>query len=195
MLYGADKPLQKQIEILHEILKYNAILYEIIKDSPKLCMENYYIGAGCINQTIWNYQNGNAPMLGINDVDFIYYDEDLSYESESEVINKVQDMFQHLPIEIDIKNQARVHLWYKEHFGYALEPLLSIQSAVNIWLPVTAIGVRLMDETLEVYAPYGLNDIFTQTVRPNKIQIPKEYYETKVKKWSELWPNLKIIPW
>ena len=35
---------------------------------------------------------------------------------------RLRDLFQHLPIKLDVKNEARVHLWYEDRFGYAIKP-------------------------------------------------------------------------
>lgn len=135
-------------------------------------------------------------MYGISDVDFAYFDEDLSYEKEDIIIKKAAKKFSHLPVEIDIKNQARVHLWYKEYYGYELQPYDSIESAINTWpTTTTAIGVKMVDDEFIVYAPFGLNDMFGQIVRANKAQITKETYLQKCEKWQKKWSTLTIIEW
>ena len=135
-------------------------------------------------------------MYGISDVDFIYFDTDLSYEAEDCVIKRVEQAFCALPVKIDVKNQARVHLWYKQHYGYDLRPYASLEEAVNTWpTTATSIGVRLRDGVLEVYTPFGLNDMFGQIVRPNKTQITEEIYLKKCKKWGAKWDTLTFIPW
>ena len=55
----------------------------------------------------------------------------LDIESENRVVLQVKQLYSDLGIEIDVKNQARVHLWYKDHFGYSIEPYTSIESAIN----------------------------------------------------------------
>ena len=77
-------------------------------------------------------------MYGISDIDFVYFDKDLSYEKGDKIVKDVTRKFSHLPVKIDIKNQGRVHLWYKEYYGYELQPYVSIESAINTW-PTTAI--------------------------------------------------------
>ncbi len=195
-MIGKNNQLSQQIEALHKVLRYNKPLYHIIEESESLNLPYYYIGAGCIAQTVWNYQNGNPPLMGINDIDFVYFDRDLSLESENTMIQIIQRKFSGCPLKIDIKNQARVHIWYKDHFGYGISPYDSIESGINTWpTTATAIGVRLINTKLLVYAPYGLNDLFSQIVRPNKSQITQESYEKKALKWIKSWPSLSIIPW
>lgn len=111
------------------------------------------------------------------------------------MIQTIQRRFSDCPLHIDIKNQAGVHIWYRDHFGYDIAPFESIESAINTWpTTVTAVGVRLRDNQLH-YAPFGLNDLFSQIVRPNKAQITKVIYDMKVNKWVQTWDSLTVIPW
>jgi hypothetical protein len=48
---------------------------------------------------------------------------------------------------------------------------------------------------LRVYAPFGLTDLFSMIVRPNKMQITEELYEAKTERWIRLWPKLQRLPW
>lgn len=97
---------------------------------------------------------------------------------------------------LDIKNQARVHLWYEKSFGHKVDANLSVEDAINKWgSTVTSIGVRMEKGKLIVYAPYGLNDLFNMIIRPVKRNFTKEQYGEKTKKWKRKWPNLTIISW
>jgi len=196
-LSGFNADLHSQIELLTKIIQANHVLYEVIKKANSAGLQNYYIGAGCITQTVWNYQMGFELTKGISDIDFVYYDHsDLSVEAENIVIERITKTVGPCPIKLDIKNQARVHLWYKDHFGYDIKPYGSIEDAINTWpTTATAIGVRLENDKLKVYAPFGLNDLFGLIVRANKAQITEEIYMQKVQKWSAKWPALTIIPW
>ncbi|MDF2674711.1 MAG: hypothetical protein K0R09_2979, partial [Clostridiales bacterium] len=141
----------------------------------------------------------NNPLeFGIKDIDFVYFDDkNLDFESENRVISKVKDLYSDLEIEVDVKNQARVHLWYKSHFDSTIKPYTSLESAINTWpTTATSIGVRKeKDNKVKVYAPFGLNDLFGKIVRANKVQITREIYENKVSSWLNKWPDLKIVPW
>lgn len=195
-MIGYNCDLDTQKHLLYEILSKNSVLFHIIKEAQTMNLENYYIGAGCICQTVWNFQNNLDLMYGISDIDFVYFDDDLSYEKEDHIIRQANQKFNRLPVEIDMKNQARVHLWYKERYGYDLQPYTSVENAINTWpTTATSIGVRIQDGTFIVYAPYGLNDMFGQIVRPNKTQITKETYLKKCEKWGSKWNTLKFIEW
>lgn len=196
MMQGHNCDIDTQKQLLHRILSENEILYEVIVKAQELGLEKCYIGAGCICQTVWNYQNGLEPMYGISDIDIVYFDDDLSYEKEDGIIKKVKQMFSHLPVEVDVKNQARVHLWYEKRFGYPCKPYRSVEEAINTWpTTATAIGTRLEKEKLIVYAPFGLNDMFGQIIRANKILITEKVYAEKCQKWRSKWDTLTVIPW
>ncbi len=185
-------------ERLIKIIKKNDILLNVFDIVKRFEFESYYIGAGCITQTIWNDLTNRPLNYGINDIDIIYFDnKDLSYEAEDKIIRRGNQLFSKIPIKIDIKNQARVHLWYKDKFGIELKPFESIEQAIDTWpSTATALGVRKdHKENWKVYAPFGLSDLFNLTIRANKKLINEDIYINKANKWKEKWPELSIIEW
>ena len=194
---GYNMDLHTQIREFETIIMSNEIINNVLTKAVSLGLSNYYIGAGCIAQTIWNSQMNFELTNGISDIDFVYYDSsDLSAEAENLIIEHINKKILACSIKLDIKNQARVHLWYKEHFGYEIKPYKSIEDAINTWpTTATSIGVRLENNRLKIYAPFGLNDLFGMVVRANKAQITEEIYMQKVKKWKQKWSALTIIPW
>ena len=108
----------------------------------------------------------------------------------------MRDLLCDLPLRPDVKNQARVHLWYASRFGYEIRPYSSCEDALASW-PTTAaaIGVRQVDGALLVKAPFGTDDLFALIVRPNRVQITPDIYAAKVERWSLVWPQLQILPW
>jgi hypothetical protein len=186
-----------QVDTLETILRKNPIIERILENVERLELPQWYLGAGCIAQTVWNYLSKKELTSNINDYDLAYFDADeLSYDSENEQITRVRDLFDDLPVKIDVKNQARIHLWYKEHFGRSIEPYRSVEEAINTW-PATAtcVGVKHIKGKFKVYAPFGLNDMFGMLVRPNKLQITEDIYVNKVNRWKQCWPELKFISW
>ena len=180
-----------------DILFKSEIISEAFKRAEQLNLPNWYIGAGCIAQTVWNHFHGFDPESFINDIDLVYFDSvDLSFEAEDGFIRKAAEYFKGFSIPIDIKNQARVHLWFEDKFGYNIAPYQSITDAVKTWPTTsTTVAVRPDGASYEVYVPYGLEDLFSLSIKPNKVQITREICETKCKRWRKHWPRLKIIPW
>lgn len=82
------------LKILESIIMSNEIISISLKRAKQLDIDNYYIGAGCIAQTVWNYLSNNPLEYGIKDIDFVYFDDkNLDFESESRVISTVKDLY------------------------------------------------------------------------------------------------------
>ena len=191
-----SKNLNEKIKDLEEILYRNKTLKEILKRLENSNLKKYYVVAGCINHTVFNYLHGFKIDANINDYDIVYYDEDTSYEKEDIVIKYVKEILKDLEVDIDIKNEARVHLWYNKKYNANILPYTSLEDAIARWgTTITCIGVRLENNNLIVDAPYGLNDLFNMIIRPVKIDFKEEDYIRKVNKWKKNWPKLKILPW
>ena len=197
MADGFNQDISEQVQALERILSRSPMIREALDRAQSLDIDNYYIGAGCIAQTVWNHLSGNPPDHGIKDIDFAYFDDTrLNYEAENEIVEQVKRLCADIEIEMDVKNQARVHLWYESRFGYGIAPYASLEAALNSWpTTATAIGVRKEPQGLRVYAPFGLNDVFGKIVRANKVQITERIYEEKATRWLNKWPDLTIIPW
>ncbi|KGE18957.1 hypothetical protein PWYN_06040 [Paenibacillus wynnii] len=193
----ASQDGELQLRLIHT-LSQSPILNALFTAAQSLEPLPYYIGAGCLVQTVWNELTGRPLNYGISDIDIIYFnDNDLSYAAENKVVERAKTLFSHLPFPVDIKNQARVHLWYQDKFGIELRPYSSLEDAINSW-PTTAtcLGARLnSDHRWQIYAPYGLEDLFGLIVRPNKALIDEGIYYSKTHKWSRKWPELHIASW
>ena len=195
-LVGYRKCLTEQIIILEKILMKNKDLVSILKVLESIGIDNCYVGAGSINQTVFNYYHGYQINYGIKDYDIVYFDEDLSYEKEDKVIKEIKNKLGILSDMVDVKNEARVHLWYNEKYQTKREPYSSVEDAIASWgATITCVGVRMKNDKLEVYAPYGLEDIFGMIIRPVKKDFSKEMYDERVIRWQKKWPMLKKIEW
>jgi len=191
-----NQDLQTQIDYLEKVLAKSKTISKVLELAPKLPLPNWYLGAGAICQTIWNELHGFPLEQGIKDCDLVYFDADISADAQDRFIQKGKKLFAELPIEVELTNEARVHLWYKEEVGKDIQPYTSAEDAINTW-PTTAssVGVRYENGNFLVYAPYGLNDMMRLIVRANKGLITREVYEKKVERWTQAWPKLTAIPW
>ncbi|SDF79479.1 hypothetical protein SAMN04488542_11760 [Fontibacillus panacisegetis] len=174
------------------------LLMKIFEKAQHLELDHYYIGAGCIVQTVWNQLTNRDMNYGIEDIDIVYFNGmDLSIEAEDEVIQTGKDIFSDIPYKIDIKNQARVHLWYGDKFGFEIEPYQSVEDGICSWpTTATSLGVRLEKNNIwKVYAPFGLSDLFNLTVRANKRLITEQIFMKKANKWKSKWPELIVHSW
>jgi len=187
--------MSKEAQLL-EIIKENKSLQLVLDRVNLLGIKNWYVGSGSIAQTVWNVKHGFDPENGIKDYDLVYWDEDTSYEAEDVFIQKGKEVFKDITIPVEIRNQARVHLWYEKHFGYSIEPHDSTETAIDTWpTTATSIGVRKMEDNFKVYSSFGLDDVLDMVVRPNKTKITREIYRNKIDRWVKAWPKLKVISW
>lgn len=188
---------QEQIDRLEDMLKQNKTLQIILNRAEELGMPNWYLGAGCVSQTVWNILHGFDPERNIKDYDLVYYDaEDISKEGELAFMQKAKDLFRDISVELDIVNEARVHLWLEEEFGYATDQYKSAEEAISTWpTTITCVGVARRNGKMQVYAAFGLDDVFNMTLRPNKKLITEAVYMNKVRKWTALWPKLTVVGW
>jgi uncharacterized protein len=191
-----SQPADAASERLLHALGCSELVDECLERLAVLDLPNWYLGGGCLAQTVWNVAHANPVGTGIDDFDIAYFDTDLSERAENEAVACVRDLLSDLPIRPDVKNQARVHLWYASRFGYEIRPCCSCEDALASW-PTTAaaIGIRRVGGALLVEAPFGTDDLFDLVVRPNRVQITPAIYAAKVERWSKVWPRLRILPW
>lgn len=185
-------------ERLREILAVNSVLMEVVSRAKLIELPGWYLTAGCVFQTVWNVLTGRAPETGIKDYDLVYFDaSDLSWAAEDAVIRAGAAVFDDLPAEVEIRNEARVHLWYEQKFGVPCQPYARTEDAIDSFPAIaTCVGIReLADGSWQVYAPYGLDDMFGLVVRPNPVLAPRTTYETKTARWKRSWPELTVHPW
>jgi hypothetical protein len=181
---------------LADSLRANEALWECLHRFAALNLSAWYLGAGCVAQTIWNLAHGKTPSADILDYDLVYYDHDLSEEREHALACQARELVADLPLELDVKNQARVHVWYPNRFGYRIRPYQSTEDAIGTWpTTATAIGIRPRGREIEVWAPFGTDDLFNLVVRPNRVQITPAIYNAKVTRWVARWPSLMALTW
>lgn len=178
-------------------LRSNRSVQAILATGDTLGLPDWYLGAGCVAQTVWNALHGFPPDAHIRDLDLVYFDpDDLSAESEVAHERRLRERFGHLPLKLDVKNQARVHLWYEARYGFPIAPFRDSEEAIASWhAPAICVGVGSRPGGLAVRAPYGLGDLFGMIVRPNRGPGKEAAYKTKAERWKRCWPKLRIEPW
>jgi len=182
---------------LAQPLRANPVVSGLFADWARLALPGCWLVAGAVVQSYWNWVHGYPPLHGIGDIDIIYFDEtDLSEATEAAHGARIGRDYRDWPVRFDVKNEARVHLWYEDRFGYPIDPYTSSEAAIDTF-PTTAgaIGVRPAGNAIECYAPFGFDDLMNLVVRPNKRQITREIYEQKAARWQSVWPKLRVVAW
>jgi uncharacterized protein len=159
-----------------------------------LALPDAWLVAGCLFQTVWNLRSGAAPDAGIKDYDLFYFDaSDLSASAEAAVQRRVQDGFADLGVQIEIKNQARVHTWYPSYFGYPYAPLTCSRDGLDRFLVrCTCVGLQPTDDGLVLYAPHGLDDLYAGILQPNPLCDHPPLFTQKALSYQSRWHWLEI---
>jgi uncharacterized protein len=181
-----------------DLVQRNPINAAILARGPALAVPDWWLTAGAVFQTVWNVLDGRDPRAGIADYDVFYFDaSDLSYEAEDAVIRRAESLFADLGVTVEVRNEARVHLWYEAHFGVPGVRFSSSRDAIDHFASTTCcFGVsRTADGELIDYSPHGYADLFAKHVRPNPRLAPRQVYEAKVRRWQQEWPSLVVDPW
>lgn len=183
-----------------------ARLVTIVRDNPQLMqvlttvrgldLPDWRVFSGAVYQAVWNAQTGRPAGYGIRDYDLGYFDPDTRWDTEDAVITRVAAAFEP-PLRdlVEVRNQARVHLWFEQKFGEPYDPLTNTDEALARFVaPAFAVGVRLeADDTISVAAPFGLEDVFAMTLRPNPVRGVARGWRRTVENARDRWPEITVI--
>ena len=168
----------------------NAALLERL---PALGLPQGFLTAGSLFQATWNRVSGKPPGWGVKDYDVFYFDDtDLSWDAEDAVIRRVQAAVADLGVTVEVKNQARVHLWYEARFKSPYPRLRSARDGIDRYLiACTRVGIALADRAL--YAPDGLDDLAAGVLRMNPLLPMRELFLKKAGDYQARWPWLQVV--
>lgn len=189
---SAGSPEQR----LEEILRRSEPLMQVLGTLVTLDLPDWLVFSGAIYQRVLNHLTGRDLDYGIKDYDVGYFDaSDLSYEAEDVVIRRVAAAFDPpLREMVEVRNQARVHLWFEGKFGEPYPPLAGTREALERFVsPLFAVGVRLeTDGRMSVVAPFGLDDLFAMRLRPNPWRSTGGFERTSTSAKAR-WPEIEVI--
>ncbi len=181
---------------LEAILRAAPSLMTVMRKVRDLGLPDWLIFSGAIYQRVLNHLTGRDPDFGIKDYDVGYFDpSDISYEAEDVVIRRVAAAFvPPLREMVEVRNQARVHLWFESHFGEPYAPLTSTAEAVGRFTcTMFAVGARLEpDDAMTIVAPFGLEDLFALRLRPNPTRGEARGLALTMENARRRWPELTV---
>ena len=183
---------------LEAIVRAAPQLMQVLGAARDLDLPDWLIMSGAIYQPVLNHLTGRTPDHGLKDYDLGYFDaSDTSYDAEDVVIRRVAAAFDEpLRSLVEVRNQARVHLWFEGKYGEAYSSLGSTTEALGRFVsPMFAVGVRLdADDELLIEAPFGLADLFAMRLRPNRDRPVIASYERIAASAKARWPEIVVEP-
>jgi len=191
---GVSDALESRLEA---IVRASSNLMTVLETARALALPDWLIFSGAVYQRVLNHLTGRDGDYGVKDYDLGYYDaSDLSYAAEDAVIRRVAAAFEPPLRElVEVRNQARVHLWFEAKFGESYSPLGGTAEALERFVcPLFAVGVRLeADGRLTVVAPFGLEDLFAMRLRPNPNRRTAGIARTTASVTGR-WPEVTVAP-
>lgn len=156
-----------------------------------LGLPDCWIGAGFVRNAVWDHLHGRSPSRLAGDVDVIWFHPKQAHPSDDRKLEAALRASES-SISWSVKNQARMHL----RNGDA--PYFSAVEAMRCW-PETATAVAARQTkggTYEIAAPFGIDDLFTLTLRPTPRFRGEKHgvYLDRVRQkgWLEKWPLLRM---
>jgi uncharacterized protein len=177
------------------MLRGSPAVMRVLETCRDLGLPDWRLVSGAIYGTVWNALTGRPADHGIKDYDIGYFDPDTSWDAEDAVIKAVDAA---LPADlvglVEVRNQARVHLWFESRFGAPYPPLSRTDEALERYLCLAhAVAARLeADGSISLAAPFGLDDVFAMRLRPNPARGQTENRAAKNASILERWPEVSI---
>lgn len=181
---------------LDQIVRADEGLMHVLTTVREQALPDWRIFSGAVYQTIWNALTGRPAGYGRKDFDLGYFDLDTSWDAEDVVIKRVAAAFNEpFASTVEVRNQARVPLWFPDHFGEPYDPIACTDEALDRFVaPAFAVGIRLeADGTINIAAPLGLEDMFGLILRPNPNRGVAKDWGRVVDKLTARWPELTVI--
>lgn len=177
----------------HRSITANPINATVLQRLPALDLADAWLVSGALFQTVWNTMTDRPHGHGIADYDVFYFDPDTSWAAEDAVIRRAAAVFADCDAKIEVRNQARVPIWFPQKYGDPYPPLDNSCQAIERFLsPVCMVGVQPGGA---VYAPRGFDDIANMVVRPNLsvANFHPDRYHAKAARWQACWPEITVV--
>ncbi|MEM6712958.1 MAG: nucleotidyltransferase family protein [Pseudomonadota bacterium] len=180
-----------------ERVKENPNNKTLLERLPDVGLPDAWLVSGCLFQTVWNTLTDRDPNHGIRDFDIFYFDDtDLSWEAEDASIKQATAALANLDLPIEIRNQARVHLWYPQKYSMQYPRLKAGHEGIDLFLATACmVGFQPnMGKQPQLYAPKGLSDLAEMIIRPNEVaNFNADNYRAKADRWKSAWPELAVL--
>lgn len=184
------------------------ILY-LIRDleNKDIAPGKLYVAGGAIAGAVWNKRYNYPARRGIKDINIIYHAPEVTSDAEW----NFERLFVHclkqrlnpeyFGIKIHVRNLENLPVLTEKEQGVKLDPYTSIEDACRRQpTTATAIAVRMEGDCMDVYAPYGMTDLYNSTIAPTPFTEPpysvgKRGYDLWQQKTKQSWTKLTVKPY
>lgn len=177
---------------LQEHILNDETMMTLLQVVEALDLPDAWVAAGTVRNFIWNILMGKGFDTD-TDVDLVFFDPERSGEETQRLETVLEQAYP--AYRWELSNQAHLHLYSPN-----TAPYQSTCDAVSRYPErCTAIAVRLDQGELEVFAPYGLEDLSAFIIRPtphflaDDLRMALYWERLEQKNWQEKWPQLKIL--
>ena len=185
--------MQPSSQMFIDEVMSNPVNAELLTRLPSLALNECFLTAGCLFQAVWNRISGHPSGRRVKDYDVFYFDAtDLSWDAEDSVIRRAKTLLADLEVNVEVKNQARVHLWYQQRFDAPCPQFTSSRDAIDRYLiTCTCVGIEVATGVL--YAPNGLQEVYDGMLRMNPMNSQPIRFRQKAEDYRLRWPWLRIL--
>lgn len=186
---------QELEERLIRMVRSSSNLMALLAAVRSLHLQSWCIGAGVVRGLVWDHLHGFSQPSRYDDVDVTYYDSSADEKQDDDLTRRLLDIDP--SVRWEVSNQALIHHWFLKAHGQSVPPLRSLENGIATWPEyATCVGVTLnADDTLELIAPHGLQDLFDLKVRHNAVRASADIFMQRVrsKRFIERWPMLSMV--
>lgn len=175
--------------IFFRLMRNDSLVESCLQVACSIGAPDWWLVGSVIRNPVWDFLHGNIGKTYPRDVDVFYFDS----TGRKEETTYRRAFAEKLAVPWDIKNQ---YLMVEKITGYRyVSTMDAIERAPDT---IGAIGVRTnLHNDLEVFCPFGLDDLFAMVVRrnPRYHHLAGRLYERNIKyDLSTVWPRASIIP-
>lgn len=181
--------LENQLE---QIIRACPWRMDCLRHVEALGLPDGWIGAGFVRAAVWDHLHGLSASTPLHDIDVVWFEAHHPTKEHDKAIE--EELMVKAPGHVwSVKNQARMHLRHGD------EPYQDVADAMTHWeTTATATAVRLVEDRIEVLAPFGLEDLFALKITPTPVGYERKLdlirHRIRAKRWLEIWPYLVVDP-
>lgn len=179
---------------LKSLLLSDTDMLTVLTACRDLNLPDCWLAAGAVRNAIWNHLSDRPLFDRETDMDVVFFDLAVSEERTLDLQRQLQKSYP--TYHWEVKNQAAMYQRSPNSLPYT-----SACDAISRYPETcTAIAVRLIDAgELELFAPYGLEDMLAFTVKPTPHFLADSermiLYRQRLSKknWASKWPKLQVV--